>query len=302
MYSGPTNIDQLSKSLLNQGSALVNNVASSVVSQGSLATAIRTGLTSTDVFAKSVGDTLINNSTYKQMITGPKGEPGNLGDYVSLKYNLYTTVLPGAKNAATMWCADGEMCQVPVGAKGFQFNTAGNVFYNGNMQSKWTPLHIFQNNSTTANQVPLAAFAPNLKTGNASFLLGVGTHGSAQLNYYHGTSGNGLSLGFYGGDNNYLNIKKKEGIFLNGDKITLNAANIIDNSTKPCGVDKSDNNKCKSRWFCVKDGQYVKTIVPWWDHNASTALGLCNNKDWGNECDGNCNEAVYDRPSGVSYL
>ena len=48
--------------------------------------------------------------------TGPQGVPGNLGDPVALKEALFTL-------GRTMWCADGDVCQIPAGKKGFTNGT-----------------------------------------------------------------------------------------------------------------------------------------------------------------------------------
>ena len=55
------------------------------------------------------------------------GPMGIINDYTSLKSTLFTNLLANnplgnTKHGATLWCADGEFCQLPSGIKGITFN------------------------------------------------------------------------------------------------------------------------------------------------------------------------------------
>ena len=92
-------------------------------------------------FTDSLAATLTDTSkTYRTKITGPKGDSGELSSSAaSVKDNLYT-------KKYTVWCADGDVCQLPVGSKGFSsgeditltpktaVNVAGNANVAGNMK------------------------------------------------------------------------------------------------------------------------------------------------------------------------
>ena len=57
-------------------------------------------------------------------LTGTMGPMGIINDYTSLKSTLFTNPLASGntKYGATLWCADGEFCQLPSGIKGITFN------------------------------------------------------------------------------------------------------------------------------------------------------------------------------------
>ena len=73
--------------------------------------ALNENLSKNTVFQDKVADTLSNNPTYKTRIRGEQGAAGNIGDKAALKSNLFDTGL-------TMWCADGELCELPKGKGG----------------------------------------------------------------------------------------------------------------------------------------------------------------------------------------
>jgi hypothetical protein len=126
---------QLSNSLVNTSDNL-NKITSGIInSPDKLATALTPGLIAntpfvnsinqsisknTD-FTKSVSNLITSDATFKAILKGDKGEPGNIGDYTALKSNLYGSTLTGATNPATIWCADGDLCNIPKGVLGLQF-------------------------------------------------------------------------------------------------------------------------------------------------------------------------------------
>jgi hypothetical protein len=65
-------------------------------------------------FTDSLAATLTDTSkTYRTKITGPKGDSGELSSSpAAVKDSLYN-------KKYTVWCADGDVCQLPVGSKGF---------------------------------------------------------------------------------------------------------------------------------------------------------------------------------------
>lgn len=67
---------------------------------------------------------LLSDPAAVMQLKGEKGEPGSIGSYTSVKSNLFDTPLTksdGTKavRGATLWCADGDFCQLPAGSKGF---------------------------------------------------------------------------------------------------------------------------------------------------------------------------------------
>jgi hypothetical protein len=65
-------------------------------------------------FTDSLAATLTDTSkTYRTKITGPKGDSGELSSSAAaVKDSLYN-------KKYTVWCADGDVCQLPVSSKGF---------------------------------------------------------------------------------------------------------------------------------------------------------------------------------------
>ena len=116
-----------------------------LVENNAFRTYINDNLVSNATFSKYVSDTLAGNPTLRQTIKGDKGDPGTLGssgetNYNVLKYNLYQTN-PKSNDtkgnfAATMWCADGELCMLPKGNTGIDFMKGGSKILekDGNLQ------------------------------------------------------------------------------------------------------------------------------------------------------------------------
>jgi len=97
-------------------------------SPGVLGDSLNEKISSNDAFISKVGkllednnvftDSVVNiltdaNKGFRNRIVGPKGDPGELSGNVSMiKKNLYDKKM-------TVWCADGDVCNLPVGSKGF---------------------------------------------------------------------------------------------------------------------------------------------------------------------------------------
>jgi hypothetical protein len=93
-----------------------------------------------DVFTDSVVNILTDATKgFRDRIVGPKGDPGELsGNVAMIKKNLYDKKM-------TVWCADGDVCNLPVGSKGFvsgediiltpksNVNVAGNANVSGKL-------------------------------------------------------------------------------------------------------------------------------------------------------------------------
>ena len=74
-------------------------------------------LVSQKLFLDNIANNLTSNTTYKNRITGP---PGTIADAASLA----STLKPN-----TLWCADGDLCSIPVGKKGLDWNFGGSKIY-----------------------------------------------------------------------------------------------------------------------------------------------------------------------------
>lgn len=97
-------------------------------------------------FLTSVKNVIIADDKAKLTLKGDKGDPGNIGDYGALRANLFgppLTKADGKKadHAITLWCADGDFCQLPPGSKGFTTaDASGNLVINnkGLTIGNWT--------------------------------------------------------------------------------------------------------------------------------------------------------------------
>jgi hypothetical protein len=140
-------IDNLSSSIINNPGKLGEDLADRIASERgvSVVNRITSGLQNNTAFAKTLSDTLTSDAyPYKKLITGPKGEPGELSSSVdAVKANLYD-------KKYTMWCADGELCKVPTGVKGIDFGKGLSKIYddvhlkiesddNIILQTQWDP-------------------------------------------------------------------------------------------------------------------------------------------------------------------
>jgi len=126
--AGSINMDDIAKALSDSNvySSRISDAISN--SPGKLGDALNEKMSSNQVFIDKIGRLLVDNTTFsntisktltdpsqpfKAKITGPKGDSGELSSSkAAVKDNLYN------KNY-TVWCADGDVCQLPVGSKGF---------------------------------------------------------------------------------------------------------------------------------------------------------------------------------------
>jgi hypothetical protein len=87
-------------------------------------------------FQKKIADSISGDSVFKTRIKGDKGEPGTIGTPEALEYNLFA-------QGRTMWCADGELCQIPTNKKGVLVKGALGAGSDGvPMDATWTGLNI----------------------------------------------------------------------------------------------------------------------------------------------------------------
>jgi hypothetical protein len=114
------NLSKIRDSLINSGTKLSDAVVPAMASNEAIKTAIRSSITANTDFANSVAGLLTSNDTYKAKLKGDPGTPGSIGDYTAVKSNLHSSTLNGAKHGATIWCGDGEICQLPQGTNGIQ--------------------------------------------------------------------------------------------------------------------------------------------------------------------------------------
>ena len=117
MGNQTNNINSLSTAMLNSPDKLAASLVSKI-SSDTMNNSIQAALSKNDVLVNSVSGKLTSDNTYKSLLKGEKGDPGNMGGYEAVKSNLFTGKLGNAKHPATLWCADSELCQAPDGNTG----------------------------------------------------------------------------------------------------------------------------------------------------------------------------------------
>jgi hypothetical protein len=112
------NIGKISSSLINNGSKLADAIVPGIVNNQSIISSIKDTIVKNNDFANSVSGVLTSNDNFKRILKGEQGVPGSLGGLESVKSNLYTSPLQGAKYGATVWCADDDtICKLPKGVE-----------------------------------------------------------------------------------------------------------------------------------------------------------------------------------------
>ena len=106
---------KLADALAKNPGTLGEGLAAKIGQDTTVTSRIITGLQDNTTFAKTVSDKLTDDASgYRDRLRGPKGEAGELAKGVAdVKANLYD-------KKYTLWCADGDICKVPVGNKGLQ--------------------------------------------------------------------------------------------------------------------------------------------------------------------------------------
>jgi hypothetical protein len=103
--------ENLAKEIAKNPNELGANLAAEIGKNNSIIENLNSKLGASTTLQDKVADTLSSNDKYKERIRGPKGVDGNIGDQAALKSNLF-------EKGNTMWCADGEFCQIPDKKKG----------------------------------------------------------------------------------------------------------------------------------------------------------------------------------------
>jgi hypothetical protein len=106
---------QIASALASNPGKLGENLAADIGKNTVVTGSIVTSLTGNTDFAKTVSDKLVDDTArYRLLLRGEKGEPGSFGANADvIKQNLYD-------KKYTLWCADGDICKVPVGNKGIE--------------------------------------------------------------------------------------------------------------------------------------------------------------------------------------
>lgn len=107
--------DKVAAALAKNPGALGEGLAAKMGKDDNVTTRIVTGLQDNTSFAKTVSDKLTDEAGgFRDRLRGDKGAPGELASSKeAVKKALYDTKY-------TMWCADGDICQVPASNKGIK--------------------------------------------------------------------------------------------------------------------------------------------------------------------------------------
>jgi len=153
-----TNINQLndlSQSLVVQKINNVNPIAAQLANKITSPTNmvfknnLNVSLTGSPDIADYAAKSLVNNNaTIASILRGDPGPIGNLGSYYDVKNTLFTTTLTGAKKPATLWCADGKMCQTPDDMNGIVFGDSSLLDLKDNLELKTKGNIEFKSSST----------------------------------------------------------------------------------------------------------------------------------------------------------
>jgi len=107
--------DKVAAALAKNPGALGEGLAAKLGKDDNVTTRIVTGLQDNTAFAKTLSDKLTDETgAFRDRLRGDKGAPGELASSKeAVKKGLYDTKY-------TMWCADGDICQVPASNKGIK--------------------------------------------------------------------------------------------------------------------------------------------------------------------------------------
>jgi hypothetical protein len=112
--------ENLAKSIAQNPISLGQNVATEIGKSESVLESIRNNLASSTTLQDKIADVMSSNNIYRERIRGPKGNDGNIGDQGALKSNLFD-------KGNTLWCADGELCKLPLNKKGIQTSSGKTI-------------------------------------------------------------------------------------------------------------------------------------------------------------------------------
>jgi hypothetical protein len=99
--------ESLATQIAKNPGALADNLAVKIGDQNSAVLLnLNDKLSANSNFQKKIADSISGDSVFKTRIKGDKGEPGTISNLEALKDNLF-------EQGRTMWCADGDVCQIP---------------------------------------------------------------------------------------------------------------------------------------------------------------------------------------------
>lgn len=111
----------VAQQLSTTGSTLITNVTNRLIGNPIFPETVVSGIEGNDVIRSKISNDLVDNSNFQEAIVRVmgneqnvqrfKGLPGSLGDDATIKIAL---------KPKTMWCADGDICDIPADKKGFQ--------------------------------------------------------------------------------------------------------------------------------------------------------------------------------------
>jgi hypothetical protein len=195
------NLNKITSGIINSPDKLASALTPGLIANTPFVNSINQSISKNTDFTKSVSNLITSDATFKAILKGDKGEPGNIGDYTALKSNLYGSTLTGAKNPATMWCADGDLCNIPRGNKGIDWGYGGSKIYDDNQLNISSDDNIYfntrnrrmeiRNDGVYITQDGLRALDDN----DWFRLVGSRANGTAVYNGMSINDGGGLSVG-----------------------------------------------------------------------------------------------------------
>ena len=114
-------ITKLGQNIASQSTDLGKNVAKQINENSTYTQNIAAEMSKQKSLQDSVANELSTNTTYKERI---RGQPGDIGNIDALKDALFT-------KSRTMWCADGDFCEVPESKKGIVINKSNFIQFGG---------------------------------------------------------------------------------------------------------------------------------------------------------------------------
>ena len=119
------NMSAISEEVLKNPTEISKGVTDALMKDESRLASIASSLKDNPTFAKTVSDRLVDTSDkYRDALRGDKGPAGELlaGGQASVRSNLFD-------KGYTMWCADGEMCKLPLNKKGVDIDKSNFIHF-----------------------------------------------------------------------------------------------------------------------------------------------------------------------------
>jgi hypothetical protein len=247
LVNTPDNLNKIISGLTNIPDKLATAIVPGMASNTTLMNSITNAIVANKDFPASVASSLTSDPTKKAILKGDKGEPGSMGDYTALKSNLFISTLTGAKNPVTLWCADGDMCQLPKGNKGIEWGYGGSKIYDDSQLNISSDDNIYfntkdrrmeiRNDGTYFNQDGLKP----LNEQDWMRIFGSNANGTAMYNGVSINGGGGLNVGNWG-------------------KV-------------PQGQIRTSDRMCVGAWCWVQDGDYLYLEKDGWGRVARFEAG-----------------------------